>query len=461
MAKVFLLRSRLHAAVFLLIVAVPSALLVAGTIRIVAAQMLGESNDLKDVERAVALDPDNPELRYRLGNLYLSATAGNPAHAMASLRKATELNPNNANYWLAVANSCFVGGDALCAAQDFERAIELAPMKPRLQWEAATYYAAAGEQDKTFAHLRRLLELSPDSGYEVFQLAARAFGDPAMVWQKLVAPSRNMAVQCAYLDFLGEKNRFDLTGPYWVEIMAAGGEPPVASGASPANANPQRLTFAQVKSYLQRLMNAQQYEQAMMVWRDLLRSGIVKSPASEDTGKQNAASSNSIALANLLFNGDFTQPILNAGFDWQMRREEYVTLDFADLSGRPDAGNERRSGPCIDFTVPHNAEDEPIYQFVPVTPGRVYVLKANWRSENITSDSGPRLRVVDPQCPPCLDVASDGVTGTTPWHAASVQFTAGATPVVRVSVWRPRSRTFPMDISGRAWMGNVTLRQIR
>ena len=115
----------------------------------------------------------------------------------------------------------------------------------------------------------------------------------------------------------------------------------------------------------------------------------------------------------------------------------------------------------IDFTVAHNADDEPIFQIVPVAPGQTYVLKTYERSEGITSDSGPRLRVTDPQCPQCLDAVTDGATGTTPWREASVRFTAGATPVIRISVWRPRSRSFPMDISGRAWFDGIALQPIQ
>jgi hypothetical protein len=57
-------------------------------------------------------------------------------------------------------------------------------------------------------------------------------------------------------------------------------------------------------------------------------------------------------------------------------------------------------------------------------------------------------------------VATEGVTGTTGWHETGLQFTAGpATSIVRVSIWRPRSRSFPMEISGSVWFDDISLRQ--
>lgn len=520
-------RSRPRALLFLLIIAVPTSLFVAKTVRIALAQTWGESYDVKKVQWAIALDPGNPEFRYWLGTLYLSGGAGDLTEAVSSLRKAVELNPNEAKYWLGLAKGCFVTDDQACANCGFERAVELAPMKPGMEWEAATYYAATGDQGKTLAHLSRLLELSPDSANEVFQLTWRTFDDPTLVSQNLVAPSPNAAVKCAYLDFLAVKNRFDLTGAYWKEMAV--NQSPVSARQSTTKTTvaglvtaDRRLTtemqFDCVKPYLQQLLYAQQYEQAVMVWRDLLRLGIVKSPASDEDDKAKAASANiasasspAVALAstpslrdatprdpglspaaasspaallaarhsqpatglpsqeprassaNLVFNANFAQPILNAGFDWQLNQQNYVTLDFTEGEGFSPTQRPTNISRVlrIDFTVPHNADDELIYQFVPVIPGQTYELKAYMRSEGITSDSGPRLRVIDPQCPQCLDVDTASATGTTPWHEASVQFTARAIPVVRISVWRPRSRTFPMDISGRAWIDDITLRQIQ
>jgi hypothetical protein len=198
--------------------------------------------------------------------------------------------------------------------------------------------------------------------------------------------------------------------------------------------------FSSAEPYLQRLLDLGRYKEAIDVWQDLERLGIVKKPA---TGEPD----------NLIFNGDFEQVPLNAGFDWRTPEVPYLSLAF------PDSGAYRGSR-CLrlDFTVGRNDESEAVYQFVPVVPYQGYSLTAYARSNNITSDSGPRLRVLDPTCPACLDVSSETIVGTTPWHPVSLKFSTGAqAQVVRVSVWRPRSRAFPTEITGTFWLDAVSL----
>jgi hypothetical protein len=115
----------------------------------------------------------------------------------------------------------------------------------------------------------------------------------------------------------------------------------------------------------------------------------------------------------------------------------------------------------LDFTSNQNDESEAVYQIVPVAPSRAYLLTAYTRSEDITSGSGPRLRVLDPGCAGCLNVSTETTVGTTPWHLVSLRFSTGAqAQVVRVSVWRPRSRAFPEEITGTFWLDAVSLKSI-
>ena len=200
-----------------------------------------------------------------------------------------------------------------------------------------------------------------------------------------------------------------------------------------ASASP--FAFSLAVPYLERLLDLGRYKEAINVWGDLERLGIVNKPPSEDRD-------------NLIYDGDFEQVPLNAGFDWRTSELPYLWFAF------PNSGA-YRGGRCLrlDFTVGRNDESEAVYQFVTAAPNQGYLLRAYTRSDNITSDSGPRLRVLDPACPACLDVSSETTVGTTPWHPVSLKFSTGAhAQVVRVSVWRPRSRTFPTEITGTFWL---------
>jgi hypothetical protein len=298
-----------------------------------------------------------------------------------------------------------------------------------MQWDAGVYYAVAGDTTRSIDHLKRLLELRPDRLHDVLLFSWRTFDDPDAVWQTLITPLQNVQIQTAYLDFLVANGRPDMASRYWPEVVPKIGGTP----------------FAVFRLYLQRLLEAQQYEQASRVWRDLLNGGIVtsnKTPCLPDG-----------APSNLVFNPCFERP-LHGGFDWLTPEQQCATVDFP-------AHDKNETGLQIDFSVPRNSDCEPVYEVVPIAPNATYELTASVRSEGITSDSGPRLRVVDLRCPTCLSVSTDGTTGTTDWHQLRLTFASGAaTTFASVSVWRPPSRAYPMEISGRAWFDAITLRQI-
>jgi hypothetical protein len=193
--------------------------------------------------------------------------------------------------------------------------------------------------------------------------------------------------------------------------------------------------------YLERLIALGRIEEAVNVWQDLERLGIVKTFEAKEKG-------------NLVFNGDFEQPPLDAGFDWRAGPTTYLAVDFS----APGAYH----GACclrVDFLVSRNDEYEPLYQIVPVLPHHAYTLEAFVRSEDITSDTGPCLRVSDTQSGGFPDAISETTVGTTPWHPVRLSFLTGPqTRAVRLSFWRPRSRVFPTEISGTAWLDAVSLK---
>jgi len=160
---------------------------------------------------------------------------------------------------------------------------------------------------------------------------------------------------------------------------------------------------------------------------------------------------------NLVFNGDFEQVPLKAGFDWRTRTATYLTVDLSAPGAYHGAHCLR-----VDFTVSHNDDYEPVYQIVPVLPHHQYRLEAFIRSQDITSDTGPSLRVSDTRPAGFPNAVSETTVGTTPWHPVRMSFFTGPkTQAVRVSLRRPRSRTFPMEISGTAWLDAVSIRSER
>jgi Flp pilus assembly protein TadD len=421
----FSLTSRWRSGIFIFLAALVTLLVSMEAIKIAAVTALGKSGDVTAVQKAISLDPGNPVLHDRLAQLYGdSPDQTNLAAALQEARRATALNPNKADYWLTLASECESAGDNGCADQALQRALNLSPMAPQVWWLAGNQYLRINRPDAALPCFHRLLELSPDYAAPTLALTLRAYGDPKMIFDKVVGIAMNAQLGLAFADFMSANNQFEAAHHAWTQVAGGGGQ----------------FSFADVQPYLERLLSRSRYREAQSVWSQLEGHGVIVKAKDNDPG-------------NLMFNGGFEQLPLGAGFDWRSQPSSFVSVDFADAS--PYVGEH-----ClrVDFPVGQNDDFEPVYQIVPVVPNQSYSLTAFVRSTDITSDSGPRLRVTDPDCPTCLNAVTDTTVGSTPWHQVTLEFTSGLqTHAVRVSVWRPRSRVFPMEISGSFWLDAVSL----
>jgi hypothetical protein len=398
----------------------------AETIKIAVVTALGKSTEVSKVQRALALDPDNPALDDRLSQLYGGSLGlSHLAEGVAQARRATALNPNRSNYWLTLASACESLRDNACADQALQRALVFSPMVPAVWWAAGNHHLRAERPEAALSCFRHLLELSSDYAVPTFDLTLHTYGDSKMILEKVVGGGKEPRLALSFADFLSANNDFDAAHQAWTQVADSGSPFP----------------FVAVRPYLERLMNRGRYQEARAIWLHLQRLGVVAKPAGSEQD-------------NLVYNGGFEQPPLEAGFDWRSQQSPYASVDFADSP--PYEGTR-----ClrVDFTVSQNDEFEPVYQVIPVVPNQAYTLAAYVRSRDVTSDSGPRLRVTDPACSSCLDASTATTVGTTPWHTVTLNFFAGPqTQAVRVSVWRPRSQTFPTEITGTFWLDAVSLK---
>lgn len=421
-----ILRSRLKLTAFILVSGLIGLLLAAESVRIAWATWLGESSRIADLRRAVSLDPANPNLHLRLGMAEVfSLNHSDTADGTRQLRLATELSPHETRYWSALASACQFEGKSNCAGQAIARTLALSPMAPRIHWQAANYYLWANQREDAISQFSSLLKLDPGYAGPTFRSSLAAVGDPAVVYRAVLTPASSPRLKLAYVNFLSDHGDEDYAFQVWKKI---------AAGHS-------NFGFYDADPYLEHLIGARKYEEALSVWHDLESRGLVREPANDD---------------NLVFNGGFESVPLNAGFDWRYRQEPYVEIDFN--GDHPYQGKH-----CLEiaFSDVENHQVEPVYQIVPVMADQTYALTAQVRSADITSGSGPRLRVTDPACPQCLNVSSDAVVGTTPWHQLALRFRTGArTSAVRVSLWRPRSLDYPTEILGTLWVDQVSLKAV-
>ena len=434
------------------------------------------------------LDPDDAQLQHRLWQVQKNR---DPGESLRHLRLATELGPYSRLYWDDLATVCEAVGDAPCAGRAIEQLLKLAPKAPFYHQLAAESYLRSHRLDDSVAEFRRLVELDPKYAPSVWvSLTSDVDPDPHnaltpdAIFQTVLADPIEPAVQVSYVDFLSARGDNDAAFRIWelinVKKLVATDVDPTGDpstdgstdGQSPSDppqppgpaahrpsairlltdnpsANGQSpIPFASVEPYLDRLIGLGRIEEAVTVWGDLERLGTVSKPSEIE---KFAASWRD---DNLVFNGDFEQFPMNAGFDWHWSGQlTYLAVDFSAPAAYHGARCLR-----IDFTVSRNQEYAPVYQIVPVLPNHAYRVEAYVRSEDITSDTGPSLRVSDTRQPGFLDAISDTTVGTTPWHAVRVYFSTGRnTNAVRLSLWRPLGRVFPTEITGSFWLDRVSL----
>lgn len=420
----FPLRTRFRRDAFALAIAILVLPLGYTAARIGIAALLGTIHKKADVRRAMAFDPKNASLYEQMGKIDQTTWKADERNAVPWLREAAQLEPANASYWESLGQACQFAGDRLCAASSFSRALALSPMAPRAQWLAANQDLLAGAADQAAAHFRRLLAMDARYAGAVFAICLRAFGTPQLVGERLLSARSSPALRLAYVTFLVRQSDFPSARSVWAGMVTTGA----------------KFDFSAADPYLEKLISSGRIAQAARVWGDLRRLGILPASGGGDAG-------------NRIFNPGFERTPLNAGFGWRYRNLPYVDTEFADPSAHSGARCLR-----IDYVVAENRGSAPAYELVPVSGGTTYRLNAWVRSQQITSDSGPRLRVIDPQHPGCLRAETPGAVGTTPWHPVSVTFsTCPQTRMIRLSVWRPRANGFPGRITGHFWIDDVAL----
>jgi len=392
--------------------------------RVFLADLAARNVDAASLQRAIRLDPRNSEYHLRLGRLtQYSITEVNPDLAMEHLRRATELNPRDPQAWLELSAAFGFQGNVAQAEACLRRADKLAPNLPSIQWVVGNFFLLQGNTDEAFKHFKVTLAGTPKYDQILFRTAWKASDDGKKILEELIP--RQASTEFRYLHYLLGEKRLAEALAVWKRIAAG-----------PETFPPTRATLL-----MDRLFAAHLAGDAMQVWNDLRRKGLIQ-PTYQPTAQ------------NLLVNGDFEEDILNAGFDWRIASVEGVQV-------APDGSNFHSPSRAlqISFGGKSNLNFFGVYQFVKVEPNRAYRLKAFLKTDGITTDSGPRLRVYDAYDARQLQKFSESLTGTSGgWNQVVLDFTTGPlTELVIVGVARVPSSKLDNRIAGRVWVDDVNL----
>jgi hypothetical protein len=380
-----------------------------------------------DLHWALQHDPGNPELLHRLGWAY----AYNPSsidlvESMKYLRQAVTISPRRWDFWADLGTVCDDVGDTICSDEAYERAESLNPMTPGLNWAVANHYLLTDRPQKAFPHFRKLLDMDPEYLGNTLRICLRAGQDPLSIFRDVVPHGKDARPRFAFLMELTSAGDYESAMGVWEQMISGPDHSP---------------SLPMVKPFLDFLLDHDRIGDAGKVWDSLQHTGVIPPPPAQSD--------------NLLYDGDFEGPPLNTGFDWRVADSPDLVFDFTDSSTYRGSRSLR-----IDFAVGRNSEYDLVNQVVRIQPNTSYQLSAYVRSDNITSDSGPRLKVVELGCADCAPTTSDPTVGTTPWHQVDVEFlTHPQTEAVRISFWRAENQPYPSDITGTVWLNDVILRK--
>ncbi|MFQ5723306.1 MAG: tetratricopeptide repeat protein, partial [Terriglobia bacterium] len=298
------------------------------------------------------------------------------------------------------------------------------PRTPETLWRAGNFWLRAGEPARAYPYFHRALAAQPNLAPLVAQVSHRLLGDPDLVLrQALPAQPRFFLVYLRYLLTIEDNAA---AARVWDRLVEQGGSFPVRQGLF----------------YLDSLIGHQQASEAEKVWNDLKRLGLVAGGSSSPEGE-------------LLHNSDLRQPILNGGFGWRA-----VGVANVNLSRGPARPGSQTPALVIRFVGDENLDYRHFFQYVLVEPNRRYRFQAWMSTEEITTESGPRLEVAELGRGGGVE-RSPGLVGSNDWVLEQVELTTGPqTRLLRVGIVRLPSRRVSNHIRGTVRASEFSLRRL-
>ena len=389
------------------------------------ADRAGHTLTIPSLQMASRLNPANSQYHVQLGRLYqYSITNPRPKEAIQQFQSAIRSNPYDPQAWINLAAAHEFQGDTSRAEEDLRNASALAPNLPIYQWTIGNYFLLHGNTGEAFRHLKVVLAGSRQYDPTIFNIAWKSSGNAGQILQELIP--HDLPAEFSYLNYLVAQQRFPDAQAVWKRIAA-----------SPGKFDPH-----QAADYIDSLIKTHQAGPAYEAWTDLQAKGLIRTPPG-GPGR------------NFVTNGNFEDPLLNMGFGWRIVNVPgvYAGLDTATFHSPGHSLS-------IQFYGDHNMNYHQLYQFVKVSPNHAYQLNAFMKTQDITSDSGPRLEAVDAYDPRALDELTPGMTGSSGgWNPVSMAFKTGPqTQLLLVMLVRPPSKAGEdTAITGRVWLDDVHL----
>lgn len=368
--------------------------------------------ELRSIETALRLDPENAQYHDMLGQLFF---VQQPERALEQFRIAAGLNRYDAHYRLHLAKAAGLLNRDAEQKTALRQAVDADPKTPDIAWEAANFSLASGDTESALREFRVVVEGAPNLAYQALERCTRVV-DAGTVLRQVVPP--RPAALLAFIDLLTTQNNLPAAANAWEALVRLG----------------DRVDLDRALQYINHLTLQHDVTQARKVWTQTLQL--------------NGMSSYLTGSDNLVVNPSFEFDILNGGFDWRYRRRASV-----ELSLDPSEFHAGRRSLAVSFDGP-GISDAGISQLIPVEPDTDYVFSAHFKAENIDGAGGPRFAIEDAYSGTHY-FESDDLKNSGVWREVSGQFrTPAGAQLLLLRLLR-----IPQDspIRGKLWVDNFRL----
>ena len=342
----------------------------------VFGQMQAERYAQAEPERALRWRPDHPQALLALAERQLAR--GDVAAARATARRLLAQEPLQGVAYRVLAEAADKQGDRAEAFTLYRIAVRRAPRDlPTRAW-LTQRYLEQGEYGQALEQVDRILRMSPTRAGRIHPVLVQLAQDPG------------------FADALAKALRAD--PPWRPDLLAALRDP--KTGNAVAN--------GRVMQALQALGGLSDEDYAR--WLDSL---IAQGRWGEAYARWAGSAAKPGGRLPLVYNGDFSQPPSDAGFDWRLRRMPGVLLQFEEVAGT--------SGPAaylrfLDRRVPIAGLEQPLF----LSSGR-YRLSLKARAQALRSELGLQW-IIGCAGPGGVVARTDSLEGSFGWREFVVDF---------------------------------------
>lgn len=380
------------------------------------------SQNIDQMERGAALLPGDGAAWDLAGHFYQwDFMHSDLPRALADYQRAVQDDPLSADFWMDVASASEAKGDDAGAQRAFERAQAVYPDSGEVEFYYGNFLLRRQEYSGAYEQLRRAASADPKLLPLVISRVWRSSGDVHQLLDQVLPVNIDAYVQA--LDFFAAGQQADPALAVWQRIRQLG------------KAVPLEQTFP----LMDELIREDRGDDARRVWRETLAAAGLPHEAP--------------AHGSLIWNGDFEADFANGGLGWRWNSPPGTEIDFDPQAG-PNGSRVIR----LDFTGGANVDLNAPYEFVPVEPNQRYHFHASIRTDSISTESGMRFAMSDPNHAGAVNVVSNNLTGSHPWMPIDADVTTGPeTHFLLVQLVRYPSRLFDNQLSGTAWIADVSL----